>query len=291
MEYVFHIVVMLNIYIILVLSLNLSAGLSHLLTLCQAAFYGIGAYVGALFLMQFNVSFLLISTAVVAVNGLFSLIVAYSSIKLKGDYFVLASLGFQMIVYSFLYNATSITKGPYGISGIPHIRLFGVFSLTSVWQYAILSLVIVAIVVFVFRKINQSPFGRVLKGIRHTELSTVALGRNPVVFKTWTFFLSAAFAGVAGALYASYSTYIDPTNFTLDVSLFLISALFIGGIGNIQGPVLGALFVVLLPETLRFIGLPDSIGASLRMVIYGVFLILVIYFRPQGILGEKEVLE
>ena len=139
--------------------------------------------------------------------------------------------------------------------------------------------------------IKHSPFGRVLKGIRSGELPIISLGRDTVIFKTWTFFLSAAFAGIAGVLYASYASSIDPTNFTLDVSLFLISALFIGGIGNVQGPVLGAIFVVFLPEFLRLIGLPDSIGASLRMVIYGLALILVILYRPQGLLGEKEALE
>lgn len=288
MEYLFHIIVMLNIYIVLVLSLNIPTGLSGLLTLCQAAFYGIGAYMGALFLMQFNYSFLIIAAIVIIVNGLLSLLLSYSSIKLKGDYFVLASLGFQMIVYTFLYNAIDITKGPYGISGIPALRFFNAFSLSSTWQYAIATLIIVLLVSWVFIRIKKSPFGRVLLSMRSGDLAITALGRDVVKFKTWTFFLSAAFAGIAGVCYASYSSYIDPTGFTLDVSLFLISALFIGGVGNIKGPVLGAIFVVVLPELLRFIGLPDSIGASLRMVIYGVALILVIYYRPQGLLGEKE---
>lgn len=288
MAYVIHIMIMLNIYIILVLSLNIPTGLSGLLTLCQAAFYGIGAYVGAFFLLQFNWSFLMIVVSVVLLNGLLSLILAYSSIKLKGDYFVLASLGFQMIVYTVMYNAVGITKGPYGISGIPAICFFGKYSLDSSWQYLLLTLLCAGLVAVTFTLIKKSPFGRVLKSIGGDEMPTVALGRNVTSFKVWTFFLSSVFSGIAGVLYASYSSYIDPTAFTLDVSLFLVSALFIGGVGNVKGPVLGAAFVVLFPELLRFVGMPDNIAASLRLVIYGVTLILVIYFRPQGLLGEKE---
>ena len=113
-----------------------------------------------------------------------------------------------------------------------------------------------------------------------------SMGRNTVQFKSWAFFLSAAVAGLAGTIYASYVSYIDPTSFTLDESIFIISALFIGGIGNTQGPILGAIFVVLLPELLRFVGLPDSIAANLRQIIYGLALILVMYYRPQGLMGK-----
>lgn len=106
------------------------------------------------------------------------------------------------------------------------------------------------------------------------------------MFKSWAFFLSAAFSGLAGLIYASYVSYIDPTSFTLDESIFIVSALFIGGVGNIKGPVLGAAFVVLLPELLRFVGMPDAIAANMRQIIYGLALVLVMYFRPQGLWGE-----
>lgn len=132
----------------------------------------------------------------------------------------------------------------------------------------------------------ESPFGRVLNAIRADETTVKSMGRNSVLFKSLAFFLSAAVAGSAGVIYASYVSYIDPTSFTLDESIFIISALFIGGIGNTKGPVLGALFVVLLPELLRFVGLPDSIAANLRQIIYGLALILVMYYRPQGLWGK-----
>lgn len=287
MEYFLHIVIMLNIYIMLVLSANLPVGMARLLTLCQAAFYGIGAYVSAYFLMQFNLPFIVVALAVMLITGAFSWIVSFASVKLKNDYFILGTLGFQMIAYTVLYNWTDVTRGPYGIPGIPGIKIFGCWEISGVLAYAILTFVTMCVVVMFFHLIKTSPYGRLLKAMRSDELSVQSVGRNTVVARSWAFFLSAAISGLAGLFYASYVSYIDPTSFTLDESIFIISALFIGGVGNIRGPVLGAAFVVLLPEVLRFVGLPDAIAANMRQIIYGLSLVLVMYFRPQGLMGEK----
>ena len=286
MEYIFHIIIMLNIYIMLTLSANLTIGMANLLTMCQAAFYGIGAYIGTYFLMQFNLPFVAIAALVMLLTGLFSILISFASVRLKGDYFVIATMGFQLIVYTILYNWTDVTRGPYGIPGIPGIKLFGIFEITGVYAYLLLSLILMGLVVFLFHHLVKSPFGRVLNAIRADETMVKSMGRNTVQFKSWAFFFSAAVAGVAGTIYASYVSYIDPTSFTLDESIFIISALFIGGIGNTKGPILGAVFVVLLPELLRFVGLPDSIAANLRQIIYGLALILVMYYRPQGLMGK-----
>ena len=286
MEYVFHIIIMLNIYIMLTLSANLTIGMANLLTMCQAAFYGIGAYIGTYFLMQFNLPFVMIAALVIFFMGLFSFLVSFASVRLKGDYFVIATMGFQLIVYTILYNWTDVTRGPYGIPGIPGVKLFGLFELSGVYAYLILSLILMAVVVFLFHHLVESPFGRTLNAIRADEIMVKAMGRNTVLLKSWAFFLSAAVAGLAGIIYASYVSYIDPTSFTLDESIFIVSALFIGGIGNTKGPILGAVFVVLLPELLRFVGLPDNIAANLRQIIYGMALILVMYYRPQGLWGK-----
>ena len=286
MEYLFHIIIMLNIYIMLTLSANLTIGMANLLTMCQAAFYGIGAYIGTFFLMQFNLPFVVIAILVLLLTGVFSFLISIASVRLKGDYFVIATMGFQLSVYTILYNWTDVTRGPYGISGIPGIKLFGIFEISGIYAYLVLSLIVTGIVVYLFHHLVKSPFGRALNAIRADEIMVKSMGRNTVMLKSWAFFLSAAVAGLAGVIYASYVSYIDPTSFTLDESIFIISALFIGGIGNTKGPILGALFVVLLPELLRFVGLPDSIAANLRQIIYGLALILVMYYRPQGLWGK-----
>lgn len=290
MEYVMHIGIMLCIYIILVLSTNLTVGMANLLTMCQAAFYGIGAYIGTYFLMRFDLPFVVIALLVMLATGLTSLLISYASVKLKGDYFILATLGFQMIVYTILYNWISVTRGPYGIPGIPGIKIFGVWSLNGIYAYFFLALVLAVVVALVFSRLQHSPYGRILKAIRTDELSAKALGRNTVRLKSWAFFISAAFAGVAGLVYASYVSYIDPTSFTLDESIFIITALFIGGIGSrVWGPIVGAAVVVILPELLRFVGLPDAVAANLRQIIYGLVLIVLMFVRPQGLLGDAKL--
>ena len=287
MNYFLHIVVLLNIYIILILGANITVGMAGLLTLCQAAFYGIGAYIGTMLLMQFDLPFIVIALIVTVITGLFSQVISYASVKLKNDYFTLATLGFQMIVFTILYNWVDVTKGPYGISGIPGIKILGLWGLKGVVAYTIFTAVVMAAMVGIFIVLKRSPYGRLLRAIRADETSVKALGRNTGAAKARAFFLSAAFSGIAGLLYASYVRFIDPTSFTLNESLFIICALFIGGIGNAKGPIAGALFVVILPEILRFIGLPDAIAAPLREIIYGLALIAVMFIRPQGILGEE----
>lgn len=287
MEYTLHVIYLLCIYIMLVLSANLTTGMANLLTMCQAAFYGIGAYIGTLFLFQCNYLFVVIAIAVMLVTGVSSLIVSYASVKLKGDYFVLATMGFQLIVYTILYNWTEVTNGTYGIAGIPGINLFfGAVSLDGIYlNLAFVILITIAVVLFLYR-LKNSPYGRLLKAIRNDDITVEAFGRNTASVKIWAFALSSAIAGLAGALYASYVGYIDPTSFPLKESIFILCALFIGGIGNIEGPICGAAFVIVLPELLRFVGLPDSVAAEIRQIIYGVALVLIMIFRPQGIKGK-----
>lgn len=287
MEYLFHVIYLLCIYVMLVLSANLTTGMANLLTMCQAAFYGIGAYIGTFFLFQFNISFLLIAFLVMMATGLSSLIISYASVKLKGDYFVLATMGFQLIVYTIIYNWTEVTHGTYGIAGIPGFNLaFGLVPIDGIYPNLILILLITAAIIWFLNRLKASPYGRLLKAIRTDGTIVESFGRNTAGVKIWAFALSSAIAGLAGALYASYVGYIDPTSFPLRESIFILCALFIGGIGNIEGPICGAAFVILLPEVLRWVGLPESMAAEIRQIIYGFALVLIMIFHPQGIKGK-----
>ena len=287
MEYLFHVIYLLCIYVMLVLSANLTTGMANLLTMCQAAFYGIGAYIGTYFLFQFNISFLLIAFLVMMTTGLSSLIISYASVKLKGDYFVLATMGFQLIVYTIIYNWTEVTHGTYGIAGIPGFNLaFGLVPIDGIYPNLILILLITAAIIWFLNRLKTSPYGRLLKAIRTDGTIVESFGRNTAGVKIWAFALSSAIAGLAGALYASYVGYIDPTSFPLRESIFILCALFIGGIGNIEGPICGAAFVILLPEVLRWVGLPESMAAEIRQIIYGFALVLIMIFHPQGIKGK-----
>lgn len=289
MEYILHIIIMVGIYSIICSAANLLTGLTNHLSLGFAAFYGIGAYITALCVLYLKLSLIPSLTLILIINGLLATLIALPSLRLKGDYFILGTLGLQMIVFSILYNWTDLTRGPYGIAGISNPTIIFNISLNSVFSYFIFTLIINLLIILLFYLWIQSPMGRVLRAIKDDEISLLSLGRNVNYYKTVSFVLSSAFIGIAGYIYATYISYIDPTSFTLDESIFILCALLIGGTGNIKGPITGAIFVVILPEILRFVGLPDSVAAPLRQIIYGLILIWVMLFRKQGIAGENTL--
>lgn len=287
MNYFLHIAVLINIYIILSLSLNLIVGMGGMLSLCHAAFYGIGAYIGTLLMVNFGCPFLLALLVAVVGTMLLSSVISIPSLRLKGDFFILGSMGFQSIVFILLYNWTDLTRGPYGISGIPVPSFFGwKISGLSLWFAFSTAVMLASTTLLVF--IMRSPFGRTLKSTREDELAASALGKNIPMLKVKTFALAAGFAAVAGMLFAGYMRYIDPTSFTMMESVLILSMLIIGGAGNIQGPMIGAIVLVALPEALRFVGMPDAIAANMRQMIYGLAIIVLIRWRPQGLLGEYK---
>jgi branched-chain amino acid transport system permease protein len=158
----------------------------------------------------------------------------------------------------------------------------------TVFSYFIFTLVIAACCALLFYWIGNSPFGRSLKAIREDEIVAAALGKNIVRFKITAFAVSAGFAAISGVLFAGYMRYIDPTSFTLNESIFILSIIIIGGTGNLSGPVVGTILMILLPEILRFLKIPDSVAANLRQIIYGLLIIIIMRYLPQGISGEYK---
>lgn len=285
MNYIFHILVMINIYTVLALSLNLLVGYAGLLSICHAAFYGLGAYISTLLMMKAGLGFLPAMACGVLGAVLISFIVSLPSLRLKGDYFIIATLGFQIIVYSILYNWIDVTRGPYGIPGIPRPVVFG-YQVTEIPQYVVLTGIFAVLVLVLFWRICHSPFGLVLKTIREDELVAQSLGKPVARQKIVAFAIAGGIAAISGTLYATYVTYIDPTSFTVDESIFILSAIILGGTGNIRGSLVGVVFVLVLPELLRFLNIPDSIAPNARQMIYGLMLILLMRFRPQGLWGD-----
>ena len=285
MNYLLHIAVMINIYIILSLSLNLIVGMGGMMSLCHAAFYGIGAYIGTLAMVHWGWSFFPAMFLAVIGTSLLSLVISAPSLRLKGDYFVLGSLGFQNIVFIILYNWVDVTRGPYGISGIPTPTIFG-FAIRGLPLWFVFSTMIMLACVVLIALVMDSPFGRTLKAIRDDEIAAGSLGKNVSWYKIRTFALAAGFAAVAGMLFSGYMRYIDPTSFTIMESVFILSIIIIGGAGNLRGPIIGAIVLVVLPELLRFLGMPDAVAANTRQVIYGLAMILLVRWRPQGLLGN-----
>jgi len=285
MEYLLHILVITGIYIILALSLNLVVGYTGLAALGHAAFSCVGAYASALLALNCGVSpwfGLLIGACVAAVLGA---LVGIPSLRLKGDYLAIATFGLGVIVYSVAKNWVSVTRGPMGLPGIPGFSVFGI-QLSEVWAYLILVAVFVFLTYFVMRRIVNSPFGRILRGIREDEIATLAIGKNVNKHKIMVFVIGAFFAGLAGSLYAHYITFIDPSSFTVIESITILLMVVFGGMGSLAGSFIGAAILVIFPELLRFLGMPSSVAAPLRQMIYGLLLIVLMLKRPQGILGK-----
>lgn len=282
MEYILHLFILICFYTLLSQSLNLSAGFTGLISLAHAGFYGIGAYTTAILSTQFGLSFWLSIPLAMLISGAIAFIVSLIALRTVEDYFIICTLGIQVILFSNMNNWMDLTRGPLGIPGIPSISLFG-FNLDSKFSYLMLSLFFVAIIWFVLRNISKSGFGKTLTAISEDEIYSQSIGKNVYVSKTVSFTLSAMFAAIPGTLYAHYISYIDPTSFTVTESIFVLSIVIIGGLGNLTGSFLAAAFLVLLPEGLRFVGMPDSIAANMRQIIYGLILVVVMMTGKNGV--------
>ena len=285
MEYILHILILIGIYTILSVSLNLLVGYTGILSIAHAAFYGVGAYVAALMALRLQTPFLLNLFLAVIAAGVFGAVVGVPSLRLRDDYFVIATFAFQIITFSVLNNLVDFTGGPLGLPGIPQPVILG-YQITTHVQFLLLVLVLAAFTFWISNRIVKSPFGRLLKAIREDEVFVRAAGRNVSSAKVKVFVISASLASIAGVIYATYITYIDPTSFTIMESIFIISIVIIGGSANLRGSIVGAVVLVALPELLRFIGIPNSIAANIRQILYGGLLVVFMLWRPQGFLGE-----
>jgi branched-chain amino acid transport system permease protein len=285
MEYLVHLVILATIYLTLVLSLNLLLGYAGLLAVGHVGFYCLGAYVFTLLFTNTGAGFIpALVLGVVACTAV-GLVVGIPALRLRGDYFVLASLAFLVVVYAATYNWVSLTRGPYGITAIPRPR-FGLVTLDSSIAFLACAAFFALISVAVLALLGRSPFGRALKAIRENEIAAQSLGKNTPRLKVLAFGIAGGIAAVAGALYASYMSYIDPTAFYIDQTILVLSMALIGGAGNIKGPVVGTLVVLMFPEVLRFLHVPEMVAPQIRQIIFGLAIVLLMRYRPNGLAGE-----
>lgn len=288
MEYIIHLVILISIFAILGVSLNLVVGYTGLLSVTHAAFFGMGAYTTALLMRHFSLNFFLALLAGGVVTAFGAWLIGLVSSKFRGDYYALVTLGFNGIMFSIFINWQAITRGPLGIPGITRPELFGFSFFSNTW-FLVLAVISAAVIYYLAKFIVNSSFGRVLKAIREDEDALKVFGYRTSYFKLAIFVISAAMAAVAGSLFASYISFIDPSAFTIFEAIFVIAIIILGGLANIKGSVLGAIFLILLPEALRFIGFPDSVAAQMRQLVYGVLLVVLMLYRPQGLIGEYKL--
>lgn len=284
MPYVISISTLLLIFVILGLSFNLLMGYSGLFSIAHAAFYGVGAYVAALTARDLGLNFLVATALGMLAAGVLSGMLAIPALRVSGDYLVIASFGFQFIIYS-VFNNLEITGAGAGVPRIPRPELFG-YVFESGLSMLLLAAVFTALTLLLLWRLTNSPFGRVLRAMRDDEVAIQGLGKNITAAKVIVFVVSGALAAVAGALYAFTFNYIFPDNFTLVESVFIFTLVVVGGAGTLRGSLAGAVVVVLLPEALRFLKVSGTMAAPIRQLAYSLLVILFLMFRPQGILGE-----
>jgi branched-chain amino acid transport system permease protein len=285
MDYLLHILIYIGIYTILSVSLNLLVGYTGLLSIAHAAFYGVGAYAAALLALKVQSPFLLNLVLAIIGAGVIGALLAIPSLRIKDDYFAIATFAFQVIIFSVLNNWVSFTGGPMGLPGIPQPKIFG-FTVSSNLEFLVLVGLLCALTFWVCHRLVNSPFGRVLKAIREDEVVAQAFGKNIAAFKVRVFMISSALAAISGVLYATYISFIDPNSFTIMESIFIISIVIIGGAGSLWGAVVGAAVLTILPQLLTFIGLPNTVAANLRQILYGSLMVVFMLWRPQGFIGE-----
>jgi branched-chain amino acid transport system permease protein len=298
MNYILHLLIYFNIYAMIAISLNMVVGYTNLLTLAHAGYYAIGCYTYALVTLKLNMGFLPALVLAFIIAAVMSLAISLPAWRFKGDFFVLVSLAVQVFLYSLFYNWVSsdaaigtlknLTNGPYGIPGIPKPSIFGI-KFDSIGMIFILSSVLLGICLFISWNLLKSPWGRLLKGIRDDELLARNIGKNVRLAKIQVIAIACGMAAAAGTVYASYISYIDPTAASLDDSILFLCMVLVGGVGNFRGPIVGAAVLLAFPEILRFLSIPDSIAANVRLLLYGLLLVLVVRLRPQGIAGEYRI--
>jgi branched-chain amino acid transport system permease protein len=296
------------LYIFLALGLNIVVGFAGLLDLGYIAFYAVGAYVYALLASpQFNLHlpFWMILPIGAAVAAIFGILLGAPTLKLRGDYLAIVTLGFGEIIRIFLNNLDhplNITNGPRGIARIDPFRIDGFnfgtnetilgVSVTGPIKYYYLLLAMVMLVIFVNVRLQNSRIGRAWEAIREDEIAARAMGINTRNVKLLAFAMGASFGGVAGGMFAAIQTFISPESFVLVESIMVLAMVVLGGMGNIWGVILGAVLLSFVPEILRFTVEPlqrQLFGRMLiepeviRMLIFGFALVLVMILRPGGL--------
>ena len=290
MDYLLHTLIVAVVYSTFAMSLNLELGLTGLYNFGHVAFFGIGAYVSALLsLAGLPVALSMFGgmTAACAAGAL----LAVPALRLTGDYFGIATLAFGEMIRLLFLNERWLTKGPMGLPGIP--RPLGIHGGVAGLPFYLLLSASLALAVFLMaRQIIRSPLGRALKVVREDEYVAQVLGKNVFSLKIRIVTLGSCLAGLAGALYGHYVTYISPSDFTLNETILVLLCVVLGGRGTQWGPVLGAFLIIFFQELLRFLPIPVDFGrvvAPIQGMVYGAVLIVLMMKRPEGILPEYRV--
>ena len=277
MEYIFTILVLAGIAVILAASFNLIIGYGGLISIAHPIFYALGAYCSALLARDLGVPIII----AILLGGVFAMVcsVAMSlpSLRVSGDYLLIASIGFQLGVLQIIKNL-GFTGAAGGILDIPPL-----FDAGGKLYYVVLVLVVAVLVVALVRWVVSSDYGRAITAMRDDETACTALGRNTMWIKISVFALGSGMAGIAGALYAHYFRFITPDEFDILASAAILTMVVVGGMGTTWGPIVGAVLLTFLPQAITFLDLPVNFKGPLQGILFTGLVLVFLFVRPAGL--------
>lgn len=282
--YILHLIVLIAIYGILAMSLNFVMGYGGILQFGHVALFGIGAYASAILTTMYGFPFSIGFLGAIVGGGMGAFVLGMLIRRVRGDFMALITLFFAFVFYALALNSPELTRGALGIPAIARPSI-----VTSLPSYAVASVIILFVVFFLFTRILHSPFGLVMGAMRDDDLGARVMGKNVVHARRVVLILSGMIAGLAGALYAHYIGFIDPSSFYLGDLVIIVTAVVLGGLGSLEGSVIGVAIYFLIPEALRFIDLPAETLGAVRQIIFMTLLLLIILLRPKGILGKVSL--
>ena len=282
-DYLISVLTYIFIYIIIVLAFNLAVGFTGLVNLGHMVFFGIGAYASALLTLHgVPWYFALILSGLIA--SAIGTIVAAITVRLKQDYFQIATLGLAFIAIAIARNWISLTRGALGLPGVPRI-------INDNFYYMLFVLMIALISIAFFYWFTKSEAGKIFQAIRDDETAAQVLGKNTYFYKVLSIAISTFFAGIAGSLFVHYINFVDPSVFDLDFFVVMLAMLIAGGLASVSGSIISVVVLGLAIESMRFLfanASPELIGAS-RQMLFMAILILILIYKPKGIFGKVDV--
>jgi len=282
MDYLASAGVLIALYVMLAASYNLIIGYGGLNTIAHPIFFALGAYTAALLGTNTGLPAVICILAGIGIAVVASVALAVTTLRISGDYLLIASLGFQLGLLQAVNNL-EFTGGPSGLSNIP-LTLAGPY---RGWLYLLICSALAALVVWLVWRSMVGPFGRAVRAMRDDELACAALGRGLFAMKVVIFAFGCGAAGLAGGLYAYYFQYISPEQFNVAQSATILTMVVLGGIGTIWGPVVGAFVLVALPQAITFLQLPSSLVGPLQGLIFTSLVIVFLFLRPYGLVGKR----
>ena len=280
-DYILRIIIWVIIDIPLVLSQNLITGFTGLLTLGQAAFYGIGAYTSALLVMRLGVPWPIALLASGLVAGIFGVLLSIPCLRVGSDYLTLMTIAFGEIFFIVALNWMALTRGPLGIPGVPSPQI-GPIIFSNPKSIYYLYLCITCLCYLFMHRVTHSHVGRALIAIRDNETAASAMGINVRYYKMLAFGIGTMWAGISGSMLAHFLNFVGPQTFSLNESIFHMQMAILGGLGSLPGSILGALILISLPQLFQPI-------YQYQLLLNGALMIILLTWRPQGILGRSAI--